>query len=44
MRIDPKTDEIISEIDDYCPYCDAVLEDDNYPWCEKCDEYVGVVL
>ena len=43
MRIDPLTDEIISDDDDLCPYCLSVL-DDVYEWCEKCGEYVGVVV
>lgn len=43
MRINPSTGEIVSYQNNYCPYCEADLEDENYEWCDKCNEYVGIV-
>lgn len=43
MRINPDTGEIITEDNLFCPYCDGDLYDD-YPYCDRCNEYVGVVV
>ncbi len=44
MRIDERTGEMLSTENDYCPYCDNFLDDPNYDYCEKCGEYVGIVV
>ncbi len=43
MRFDPSTGELVSRSNDYCPNCDGELEDDN-PYCDRCGEYVGLVV
>lgn len=42
MRINPHTCQIISYEDDFCPNCDNEIDWD-YPYCEYCGEYVGIV-
>ena len=42
MRINPSTGKIVSNQDHFCPNCDAELED-NYPYCDNCGEYVGLL-
>ena len=43
MRIDEVTGEIITYDDDYCPYCDGELFDED-DICMHCGEYVGIVV
>lgn len=43
MRINPSTGKIVSRDNDFCPYCDAYLYDDNYEYCDECNMYVGIV-
>lgn len=42
MRID-NNGNIISENDNFCPYCDADLNSGSYEYCDKCGEYVGFI-
>ena len=43
MRVDEFGNKISDE-DDYCPYCDAFLEDIGYEYCENCGEFVGFLV
>lgn len=43
MRIDEQTGEIISYENYYCPNCDCELPDE-YDYCDRCGEYVGVIV
>lgn len=43
MRIDEITHEILSYENHFCPYCDGELYD-NYDYCQKCGEYVGIIV
>lgn len=42
MRINPSTGQIVSYDDNFCFNCDSEI-DWNYPYCDNCGEYVGVV-
>lgn len=42
MRVDQYGNKISDE-DDYCPNCDAFLEDYTYEWCTNCGEFVGFI-
>lgn len=43
MRIDPNNGDVISYDNDFCPNCDGYLDDEYYPYCDRCGEYVGVI-
>lgn len=42
MRVDQNGNKLSDE-DDYCPNCDAFLEDIDYEWCTHCGEFVGFI-
>ena len=42
MRVDQYGNKLSDE-DDYCPNCDAFLEDIDYEWCTNCGEFVGFI-